>query len=167
MALLQPIFTCSPQPGVSQFAAGSNRSHAEGCPRPFTWQQQEARPSVRCHGIFSDLKNSLLMRLQGNALDEESSTATAEAPRPPVWPPPQEAEEEFEEKPYIPEVDEDASLDNSVLMELASRGSTKVRVDCVDKVVSLRKFCVEFFLRCVVEMQLRFCHLRFVSCADF
>ncbi|CAM6118964.1 unnamed protein product [Calypogeia fissa] len=143
---LQPVPTCSSlhqAVGLSQGNSGGTeiRSYWGGVcsvARPFTHQQEEeTRRSVQCHGFFSDLKNSVLTRLNkgnGSPTQRADGGAGDDSERPPVWPPPEGTQEEFEETPYVPEVDEGVSLDESILMEIASKGSTEVRVANVEKV---------------------------------
>ncbi|BBN15518.1 sulfate/thiosulfate transport system ATP-binding protein [Marchantia polymorpha subsp. ruderalis] len=103
--------------------------------RPAEWTRQNAsRRSVESNGIFSNLKSNLLTRFKGG---NQQSTSDK---KPPIWPPAQDADEsdqeltEEDDKPYVPEVNKDAELDESVLKEIASKGATEVRVVDVDKV---------------------------------
>ncbi|CAM6096814.1 unnamed protein product [Calypogeia fissa] len=99
---LQPVPACSSlhqAVGLCQGNSGGTeiRSYWGGAcsvARPFTHQQEEeTRRSVQCHGFFSDLKNSVLTRLnKGNGSPTQRADGGGgdgdDSQRPPVWPSP-------------------------------------------------------------------------------
>ncbi|KAL2619858.1 hypothetical protein R1flu_000063 [Riccia fluitans] len=130
------LCSCSSFSETSQVTAGECLIIGKSSVRASHWTSQSAsRRSVQCNGIFSDLKGNLLSKFKGGK--RESGTRK----QPPIWPPPEDADESDQEDvtdedvaPYVPEVNKDAELDESVLKEIASKGATEVRVVDVDKV---------------------------------